>query len=176
MKDKQPKIYVISDTHFNHSTMIKEQWRNFKNVEVMNEYMIKRWNQVVGNNDTVYHLGDVCLNNKTHYCKHIEPKLNGNIIYIKGNHDSLSLSRQFNTVIKFKGKMIELVHNPKDAVCVYDYCLHGHIHRNDKHDIGGVFAKHPRFYNCNVEFHKYTPKLLNEILGDIELAIKKVKK
>ncbi len=166
-------IYITSDTHFNHKTMIQQQWRKFKTTTEMNEFIIKQWNSVVKPEDTVYHLGDVALNKKTYYCEHIEPMLNGKIIYIRGNHDPQSLTRVEHIVIKFKGKMLELVHNPKDAVCIWDYCLHGHLHISGNHE--DIFSKQPKFYNCNLEYHKYKPKLLNEILGDLEQRQKDLK-
>ena len=52
--------------------------------------MIERWNEVVGPNDIVYHLGDMfccSLKNKVHYVRYIISSLNGNIILIPGNHD-----------------------------------------------------------------------------------------
>jgi len=41
------------------------------------------WNANVGKDDTVYHLGDFCMGNPKDYLA----ELNGNIIFIKGNHD-----------------------------------------------------------------------------------------
>lgn len=59
-------IYFTSDTHFGHSNICKEtsQWtdksgcRDFRSVEEMNEHIIHSINSVVGQEDTLYHLGD----------------------------------------------------------------------------------------------------------------------
>ena len=54
-------IFFTSDHHFYHSNIIKYCQRPFHSVEEMNEEMIRRWNSVVGVDDTVYYLGDFSL-------------------------------------------------------------------------------------------------------------------
>lgn len=55
------KIYLIADTHFNHTNIIKYCDRPFNNVKEMNETIINNWNKVIGKDDIVYHLGDLGL-------------------------------------------------------------------------------------------------------------------
>lgn len=45
--------------------------------------LIEKWNLVVGENDTVFHLGDFAFRNIEEYTK----QLNGNKILLRGNHD-----------------------------------------------------------------------------------------
>jgi len=54
-------------------------------VEEMNEEMIRRWNETVGPDDTVYCLGDFSLAFAP--VEHITPRLNGKKFLIPGNHD-----------------------------------------------------------------------------------------
>ena len=79
-------IWFTSDTHFCHSNIIHFCKRPFKDVYAMNNAMIDRWNECVGETDDVYHLGDFVIGG---HAKHdfILPELNGNIHLIKGNHD-----------------------------------------------------------------------------------------
>ena len=75
-------IWVISDTHFNHSNILTfsdkvgNPVRAFSSVEEMNEIMIDRWNSVVKPGDKVYHLGDVLFGDKEAFSR-LWPRLNG---------------------------------------------------------------------------------------------------
>ena len=171
------RIFITSDTHFFHNNILQYSARPFKSVEHMNEVLIYNWNKVVSNTDIVYHLGDVAINQKERFRKEILPKLNGKIVFIKGNHDPLTQSHIQNMIILFKNKQIELVHKPSDATFSCKYIIHGHIHRKSD---GGY--THPEellnseyvFYNANCELHGYKPKLLNEIIGEIESDKQKI--
>ena len=52
----------------------------------MNKVLTENWNQVVGKNDDIYHLGDFAMCGKKQLAQ-IVSKLNGNIHLVKGNHD-----------------------------------------------------------------------------------------
>ena len=54
----------------------------------MNETLIHNWNNVVGEDDTVYHLGDVALGAWVDWDKSLS-RLNGHKILVVGNHDRL---------------------------------------------------------------------------------------
>ena len=54
------RLFFTADTHFNHTNMLKFCDRPFADVEEMNETIIARWNQVVGEEDHVFHLGEFC--------------------------------------------------------------------------------------------------------------------
>lgn len=74
-------IFFIADTHFNDERILHYENRPFKNVEEMNAVLVKRWNEHVGQNDTVYLLGDI---GDESFIK----DLNGRKLLVKGNHDT----------------------------------------------------------------------------------------
>lgn len=52
------RVFFTSDTHFNHTNIIRFCNRPFKDVAHMNETIIANWNSVVGPDDIIFHLGD----------------------------------------------------------------------------------------------------------------------
>lgn len=69
-----PKVFFTSDTHFSQERTFKFSRRPFNNVKEMDETIIANWNNLVKENDTVFHLGD--FGNYS-----LVEKLNGNIIF-----------------------------------------------------------------------------------------------
>lgn len=55
------RVFFTSDTHFNHTNIIKYCQRPFRDIYEMNETLIANWNNVVAPDDIVFHLGDFCL-------------------------------------------------------------------------------------------------------------------
>lgn len=53
--------FFTSDNHFSHTAIVGYCERPFRDVEEMNEEMVRRWNEVVRPTDHVYHLGDFAL-------------------------------------------------------------------------------------------------------------------
>ena len=48
-------LFFTSDTHFHHANIIRFCNRPFRDVEEMDEILIRNWNEVVGPEDTVFH-------------------------------------------------------------------------------------------------------------------------
>ena len=136
--------FVISDTHFGHTN----SWEKFKledgsplrpftSTEEMDETMIERWNAKVKPGDTVYHLGDVVINQKS---LHLVSRLNGRKILVRGNHDIFKDKQyaevgfeQIHGVRVFVDKFI-LSHIPLHPDCVterFKVNVHGHLHANE---------------------------------------------
>lgn len=159
------KTFLISDTHFGHGNILTflnpdgTKVRDFSSVEEMNETMIENWNKTIGPQDKVYHLGDVLFTKK--WLDLIMPRLNGNKVLIKGNHDNLKLSqyaqyfkevRAYWVLDKFVLSHVPL--HPK-SVTRWKANIHGHLHNNSLND--------PRYINVSVERINYTPIDFEEI-------------
>lgn len=79
--------FFTSDQHFNHTNIISYCNRPYNSIEEMNESIINNHNEVVGKNDIVIHAGDFAFVNYKSQAEKIFKRLNGNHIYLKGNHD-----------------------------------------------------------------------------------------
>ena len=51
-------IFFTADTHFFHKNILKLDNRPWDTIEEMNNAMLAKWNNKVGNDDTVYICGD----------------------------------------------------------------------------------------------------------------------
>lgn len=80
--------FFTSDTHFGHRNIIRYSNRPFKDVPHMNEMIIQNWNSVVGEDDIIFHLGDVALGSWEDW-DGILTRLNGYKILVVGNHDRI---------------------------------------------------------------------------------------
>jgi calcineurin-like phosphoesterase family protein len=78
--------FFTSDHHFGHVNIIQYSRRPFANVVEMNEAMVDRHNAVVRDEDEVYFVGDLALDDK--YVALFAPRLKGKKILVPGNHDS----------------------------------------------------------------------------------------
>jgi calcineurin-like phosphoesterase family protein len=169
--------YYISDTHFGHENIINFTGRPYKSAEHMDEDMIKRWNNKVGNGDLVYHLGDFAWKNIKYY----RGRLNGQIILIKGNHDR-RLTKQQEEKLFVKVCNYDKVSDGENTVILFHYPIwswdglhkgythfHGHIHERivdvtKMENTSYTKGKGVRINIC-VERMEYEPKTYEEIIN-----------
>lgn len=109
------KVYFTADTHFFDQRVLRFRPR-YKDVDEMNEELIRRWNETVPPDGVVFHLGDLMVGS-SELVTDLVNQLNGTILLIKGNHDDQSVYRSYQ--IKSKTKLILL---GKERVIV----LNGH--------------------------------------------------
>ena len=157
--NKGQKLWFTSDTHYNHANICSAttQWkdpvtcREFKTLEYMNATLVNNINEFVGQDDTLFHLGDwsfggfeqIELFRNQIVCK--------NIHIITGNHDHhiendregcqslfssvnkyLNLNVKWNVGTPFMGEQrFALMHFPIaswDNMARGAIHLHGHVH------------------------------------------------
>lgn len=178
--------YYISDTHFGHANAIKFDSRPFKTVEEMDNTLIKNWNNVVKDDDTVYVVWDFSWYKEDKTLEILE-KLNGHKVLIKGNHDKVSpkIGKTFEMVrdyleINDGDKKVILFHYPiiswkmqfRGAVHLY-----GHVHNSNQNvicekvtrELHNAHDMEINMFNigCMMGYMGYTPRTLNEIIASV---------
>lgn len=160
--------WVTSDSHFSHKLM--STLRGFNSPEEMDEVLISKWNSRISPRDRVYHLGDFAINRRA--IAAIAPRLNGNIVLIKGNHDIFKLSDYtdyFDDIRAYKVLScgVILSHIPIHPDQLWDGSrgrylanVHGHTHERELND--------PRYINVCVEKTNLSPVKLDEILQRVK--------
>ncbi len=91
--------FVISDQHFSHARISELAERPFATVEEMDAALIRRWNEVVGPDDVVLHLGDLALG-PIEESVGLTASLNGRRFLVPGNHDRVSPATQSKRAIE----------------------------------------------------------------------------
>ena len=168
---KGENLYFTADSHFNHANIIKFCNRPFNNVEQMNETLIDNWNQVVGKDDIVFHLGDFCLGGAAEWTKLLD-RLNGKIYLILGNHDLKNFRQGF--IQRFEHvalQMFIMVDKRKMYLCHYPFLcfeggykdvwqLFGHVHtrkNNTGIDAERLQYLYPTQYDVGVDNNDFKP-------------------
>ena len=135
------KLFFTADLHLGHANIIRYCNRPFKDIKDMNLTIIRKWNERVKPEDNVFHVGDFCFksagktgNGQKHSAEYWRNHLNGNIVFLKGNHDrNNSLKTKIrNLTLNIDNKLINVVHNPERANFEYDINFVGHVHNNWK--------------------------------------------
>lgn len=174
--------WLISDTHFYHENVIKYCNRPFKSVDEMNYTMIKNWNEVVEEDDIVYHLGDFTMapyekgiSYKDRYIKtanNLLDMLNGKKYLIRGNHDPrkgiLEHCYFEDTFREIELNGFLLTHRPKETDLTN---VHGHVH--DKMPFWYI-ENGKDYYNVSVDVIGFRPidisiimEITNELIRNI---------
>lgn len=118
---KKVNQWFTSDLHFGHKPILNEDFddRPFKDLQHMEDELVRRWNALVQPQDIVYIVGDVFFCGSTK-AKQIMSRLNGVKVLITGNHDGNfqnSINCGFDVVcekliLKIAGEEVLLSHYP----------------------------------------------------------------
>jgi calcineurin-like phosphoesterase family protein len=78
--------FFTADLHFGHANIIRYCGRPFADAEAMDRGLVERWNDVVGDDDTVVVLGDVAMGTVSATLQSVR-LLRGEKVLVPGNHD-----------------------------------------------------------------------------------------
>lgn len=178
------RIFVVSDTHFGHDREFLWGPRGFTNYREHDEAVINNWNAVVGEDDIVYHLGDVMLGDNEHGMECLR-RLNGQIKIIRGNHDTdvrWKLYAELPNVellgwaemIKYKKYLFYLSHFPtmtsnlEKSHYLREHLinLYGHTHQKSPFYNGMPYAFH-----VGLDSNNNTPVLLDDAIETMKREV-----
>ena len=182
MKEVKPlsKIYLTSDLHLCHNKPFVYEARGFDSIEEMNEEYVKRWNDTVNEEDDVYVLGDLVLNDPEVGIEYLK-KLKGKIHIVLGNHDTPRKQQMYaelpNVVeitwaimLRYKKYHFFLTHFPcltangeKESLKEMTLNLHGHTHQLE--DFTGDNCC---MYHVGVDSHYGYPVCIDDIITDMK--------
>ena len=177
--------FFTSDTHFNHANIIRFCNRPFIDVAQMNETLIANWNKVVGEDDTVFHLGDFCLGGAAEWTQVLN-RLNGKIYLIMGNHDLKNIRQGF--IQRFEHVSMQMhieIGKQKIYLCLYPFLcfeggykevwqLFGHVHtrkNNTGNDAERLQFLYPTQYDVGVDNNGFTPVSFGQVKRIIDKQI-----
>ncbi len=158
-------VWFTADTHFGHGGALGRFRRPFGSVAEMDEALIARWNDSVGRDDEVWHLGDFAYRLAPDRMAVLLARLNGTKHLVTGNNDgpeTVSLcgwaSVQAYREIELGGMRLVLCHYPFrtwNRMSKGAFNLHGHSH--------GQLAGLTRQVDVGVDVWDYRPVTLNLI-------------
>ena len=184
-----PATFLVSDTHFGHAGVCKfthpddptVKLRPWTDPAEMDEEMIRRWNDRVGPNDKVYHLGDVVINRKA---LPTLARLNGDKVLIRGNHDIFrdaeyrTYFRELRAYHVMDGMILSHIPLHSDSLGRFGTNIHGHLHANRVRKARGVDARtgeilysneiDPRYHCVCVEQTDFAPILFEDVIKRIK--------
>jgi calcineurin-like phosphoesterase family protein len=160
-------VFFTSDTHFGHGGALGLYHRPFASVAAMNEAIVTRWNQVVGPDDEVWHLGDFAIRQPVAVVADLLIRLNGAKHLVIGNNDPSATTEQAGWISvspyaeeTIDGVLLVLCHYPFrswSGMNKGSINLHGHCH--------GRLKPQPRQIDVGVDVWDFRPVRLSELLG-----------
>lgn len=177
-------IYFISDLHIGHNREFLYLPRGFENIQEHDKAIFENWNRTVSEEDDVYLLGDVMLNDME-YGLDILGRLKGHIHIIRGNHDTEKKIKHYAELANvvevvaaayLKAGKIPLYLSHFPTLVSYRKLdkrshpminLYGHTHQKTNFFDDGVNGEHPLMYHVGVDSHNLTPVLLEDVLEEV---------
>lgn len=170
--------FATSDTHFGHDKILrfcKPRGEIWATVEEHDQGLIDLWNETVGPDDTVFHMGDFAFAGRNRIREVVE-QLNGNIILMRGNHDKFKVVRNCGfqsiheaLVHRIGRQRISMAHQPERVMWgdrwnvetpPMSFGLCGHIHLGWKVTKPGALIWEDRSTQPRTIRTKFIPKVL----------------
>ncbi|MCQ2538953.1 MAG: metallophosphoesterase [Acetatifactor sp.] len=158
--------YFIADLHFGDGRILSYENRPFADVKEMDEELIRRWNERVTEEDTVYVLGDFSAYDQEKN-KEILKRLKGRKVLIMGNHDRHQTAQAWRNAgfeecsqwpVIYKDFYM-LSHEPLYINTNMPYAnLYGHVHNNPSYKTASKQS-----VCVSVERIDYTPISMEEV-------------
>ena len=181
------KIYLTSDLHWGHDREFIWKVRGYNSVEEMNEEQVRKWNEIIAEEDDVYILGDVMLgeSNNIEYLK----RLKGNIHIVLGNHDTANrekMYRELPNVVEVAEVGIRLKYNKHHFVMTHYPMMTGNLEKESlkqmglnlyghTHQASNFYNDMPFMYHVGVDSHNGYPVLLDDIIEEMYAKVKECK-
>ena len=183
-------IWFTSDLHMNHTQEFLYGPRGFSNEKEMNEAIVERWNSVVKDDDIVWNLGDIAMNDIAGAIPYLN-MLNGTQYWLLGNHDTNNKVERilkscwkisdtaltYANLEKIGGMSIYMSHYPtltanfdEKHFSRHVIALHGHTHQQTNFYNGMPFC-----YHVGVDSHGCVPVEIDSIILNIKNEAKKCK-
>lgn len=168
MHSKTPQKYLIGDLHLDHENIIRYCARPFVDVDEMNQVLVDNWNRIVNPRDTIYFLGDMTFGRRSRGVSFWLEKLNGNLVFIKGNHDKKIPKAVTHHILEHGKYKFLLVHDPNELPIPWnDWIIHGDKHNNDMRNYPFINKK-KKTINVSCEVTGYKPLNIEHIIQQIE--------
>ena len=165
------KIFVFSDTHFDHKNIIEYCSRPFHSTKQMNEKLVENWQSAVNHDEKVFFLGDMSYSRNRRSIDYWLGKLAGEIFYIRGNHDTDIITRAEvlpnRHGIKYQDYQFLLMHDPYRPKGYDGWIIHGDRHNNDLDNYPFINQKNKTVNVC-AELLDYSPISLERVIDLID--------
>jgi calcineurin-like phosphoesterase family protein len=180
LKFTDQNIFFTADTHYHHPNIVgpsvsswQSGFRNFDSMEQMDNTIVSNMNELISENDILFHLGDFAWGDRNveWFRKRIHCK---NIYLILGNHDKEIRRRQklqtlFTKVFDF-GVEIE-INNTRIVLCHYSMKVWNQWHNGSIHLYGHSHGKLPgvgRSKDIGMDTNNFYPYSYLQIFQEME--------
>lgn len=172
--DRPDLLYFTADPHFFHAGIVGLCERPFKDVNHMNETLIRNWNAVVPRDATIFVLGDMFWKEDiTDKYTAIMRRLAGTKYLVAGNHDLFPRETYLEIGFADAWDYLELSVDKRKVVCFHypllewngfyrgSWHLHGHVHGRGSH-----FSA--RVMDVGVDANQFMPVSWRQVEKELE--------